>query len=249
MNEIHNPTIHTSNLLDAYSKDPMIRDRLNSRGIYIDFQEETIAVKLYLTTEVFEASAYVELMEILSVLAPEDTIVIFIDSPGGYLDGAEMIIAAIRASQAYSLAMVTGSAASAATIIALACDDLQMRPMAYFMQHAASFGSAPSKLHEQQSFMEFQIGHTKRYLRECYKYFMTAEEIEALIKGKDFYFDKEETLRRFALVVQAREEIRQKEYEATIRKRIETLTESLSSLKEQLPDEPKVSVKKTRVTK
>lgn len=244
---IDNLQLVTTNLLDSYSKDPTVRDRLNAKGLYVSFQDNTVLVNYYLTDIIDSSTEYIEFIEILSVLAPEDTVFVYLDNGGGYLSGAQIILAALRTTQAYTVAIVLDMAASAATIVALGCDEVQMNPHAWFMLHSVSFGASSAKLHENQAFMEFNIEHSKRFLKSCYKDFLTPLEIEELIAGRDFYFTDNEVMERFSRVQQSRQKAIEEAQEEAIKQQIEYLQGRLSELEGQLPklpEPPKVKTKR-----
>lgn len=67
-----------------------------------------------------------------------DTIHLRINSPGGDVFGARAMVAALRGSGAKVIAHIDGLAASAATFIAVNCDEVRMADGAFFMIHQAS---------------------------------------------------------------------------------------------------------------
>lgn len=214
------------NLLEAYRVDPMIRERCNEKGLYVNFNEQDVTLTMYLTDQIEDSSQYHEFSEMTAALTPDDTIVLFVDSPGGYLSGAQLITRALKNCPAYSIAIVTDMAASAATIISLACDELRMEPFSYFMCHAVSFG-AGGKLHEVQANTEFTLKQSKKFLEETYKDFLTDEEILDLIKGTDIYLTAEETMSRF-------ENIQERRAMASLEQQQEHIKEHINNLKSQL---------------
>jgi len=242
MHQDFNPMNNIPNLLEAYRSDPMIRERCNEKGLYLNFQESSVGVTLYMTDEVHDSSYYHEFSEVCASLTADDSLVIFIDNGGGYLSGAQFITRIIENSLAYTYAIVTDMAASAATIIALSVDELIMNPHSYFMIHAISFGSG-GKLNEVQAHSEFTIKQSKIYLEVIYKDFLTEEEIIDVIKGTDIYLTAEEVTERFQNIQNKREaEFREAETEH-IKDHIEQLKESLKQLEARLPEEPKLKSK------
>jgi len=224
-----------NNLIEAYQQDPAIRDRLNSKGLYLNFNETT-SLTFYMTKEVLDGGEYHDFVELAMALTSNDTITILGDSPGGYLSGALMIITALNSTEAQSTCVVTDQAASAMTIIALACDDLIMTEHSHFMIHAVAFGSG-GKLHEIASHTEFTIRKSKDLLNKVYENFLTPDEIEQVIAGRDFYFDADETMLRWSYVVDAREsKIKALEAEY-IKEQIEQLKSNLEMLQDRLPKE------------
>jgi len=240
MNPQHQPLM-TANLLEAYQNDPMVRDRLNQKGLYVNVADNA-SLTYYLTSNIEDSSEYHDFVEMAICLGQNDTLTLLIDNDGGYLSGAQMIITGLNSTEAETTAVITGGAASAATIIALACDNLVMTEHSYFMIHSVSFGSG-GKLHEIASHTEFTIRKSKDLISKIYESFLSPEEIQSVIDGKDFYFDDEETMTRWASVQESRE-LQIKEAEAEhLKEHIEYLRANLESLEAQLPKEPKPETK------
>jgi len=223
-------------LLDNYMNEPEIRARLNDKGIYLSREDDGASINMtfYLTTNVEDSTYYREFCEIATSMTDGDNINILIDSPGGFLSGAQMIITGLQTTEATTLAVVVDMAASAATMIALACDDMVMREHSHFMIHAASFGYG-AKLHELQSFIEFNIPQTKKLLTSVYSPFMSPSEIDLMIAGKDYYFDAEETAVRWQYVLGAREEEIRSHELAHLEGHISQLEEQLVAMKSMVP--------------
>jgi ATP-dependent protease ClpP protease subunit len=220
----------------------MVRERLNSKGLYLNVKDN-ISLTYYLTSEILDSSEYHDFVELAINLSSEDSITLLIDSPGGYLSGAQMIITGLNSSEAQSMAVVIDMAASAATIIALACDDIMMTEYSHFMIHAVAFGSG-GKLHEVASHTEFTLRKSKELIASVYKDFLTPDEIQQVIDGKDMYFDDEETMLRWSYVIDYREAEIAKTQQEHLEAHIGSLEKQLEAMKSQLPqDTPKVKPK------
>lgn len=241
------PYMEASNLLEAYRTDMATRDRCNAKGIYITYGDSSTSLTLYLTEAIEGSTQYIEFTELAVSLSSNDTIVVVIDSPGGYLSGAQMIITGLHSTEAATTAVVTDQAASAATIIALACDDLMMREHSSFMCHAAAWGQG-GKYHEIASATEHNLKQVRKMLEQTYKYFMSEEEIERMLRGEDFYFDDEETMLRWSYVEEAREIEVKKHETALLEEQIAILEGQLESMRSFLPKEEKAKPKRRKVT-
>lgn len=237
----YQPMTDAPTITEAYRSDPMIRERLNEKGLYINFGEE-VTLTMYLTKHIEDSDYYQEFSEICATLKPDDTIVLMIDSPGGYLSGAQMISRAMANCPAYSVAIVIDMAASAATIIALQCDELRMEPFSHFMLHSVSFGSG-GKLNEVQAHTEFSIKQSKHYLETVYMDFLTPEEITDVIRGTDIYLTADETMDRFQNIQERRMAEHLKYEQDHIKAHMEGLKTQLHQLQARLPEEPKVKPK------
>lgn len=96
--------------------------------------------EVYLTDQIDEPSEYNEMCAILRNAERGDTVSIYINTPGGMIDSAFMIVDAIKNSKATVIAHLAGTVASAGTIIALSCDKLVVADHTGFMIHNYSAG-------------------------------------------------------------------------------------------------------------
>ena len=151
---------------------------------------------VYMTNEIGEPYEYNELLYTLSLALPTETIIIVINTPGGALDSTISIISAIKSCKAKTIAYVTGSVASAGTMIATSCDELVVDDHTGFMVHTYSTqtGGKGQEVRAQQLFMEKS---TKLLMEDVYAGLLTRAELKRLINGEDFWFTKGELLTRW----------------------------------------------------
>ena len=154
----------------------------------ISDKNSTIA---YLTDSIDEPSAYNELCFKLKTASPAEIFTLVINTPGGYIDSAVMLVDAIKSSKAKVIAEISGTVASAGTIITLACDEVRMADHSAFMIHNYSGGSH-GKGHELKALQEFTDRNLNNSFRIFYKNFLTETEMESVIDGKDLWMDKAE---------------------------------------------------------
>ena len=93
-----------------------------------------------LDEDIKEPSYYRSLIEVLNNATEQDLVVLNINSGGGHLDSAISIIDALRNTRANTLAWISGSAYSAAGIIALSCQNLEVGEFATLMAHNSQYG-------------------------------------------------------------------------------------------------------------
>ena len=98
-------------------------------------------IDAYITNEIVEPSFYNELVYLLSTASAAETFYLHINTPGGIIDSAFHLVDAIENSQARVIGCLTGTIASAGTIIALACDDLVIAKHTAWMSHNYSGGA------------------------------------------------------------------------------------------------------------
>lgn len=152
----------------------------------------------YLTNGIEEPNCYNHLCHMLYNAAEYDEFILNINSPGGIIDSAFMIIDAIKSSKAKTTARLSGTVASAATIIALVCDDVITSEGLSFMIHNYSSGMQ-GKGHEMKARQQFIDRQLNRAFRDYYLGFLNQDEIEDVIEGKDIWFDNEEVDERWKM--------------------------------------------------
>ena len=158
--------------------------------------DEGGTITAFLTDEIQEAFVYNELCHILYTADDQTSITLHINTPGGYLDAAFMLVDAIKSSKATITANLTGTVASAGTIIALSCDKLVVADHTSFMIHNYSSGmqGKGGELKAKQKHTEASLATA---FSEFYGGFLTPSEIEDVIDDKDMWMGKEEVLRRW----------------------------------------------------
>ena len=153
-------------------------------------------VTAYLMSEIYEPEVYNELCYTLEHTSA-DYVRLVMNNGGGQLDAMLSILDAIKKSSATVVAVLSGTVASAATMIALACDEVEVADHTAFMIHSASGGTS-GKTHETKAYMEFSDTNLKGIFNDVYKGFLSAEEIEKVLEGRDMWLCKSEVLERFA---------------------------------------------------
>lgn len=152
---------------------------------------------VYLTDPIEAPAEYNKLCHGLANAYPSETVKIFINNGGGYIDSGFMIIDAIKNSKAKVTAKLSGTVASAATIIALACAEIEIAPHTSFMIHNYS-GGAQGKGHEMKAQMDFTDAQLNEAFVAIYGGFLTPTEMELVIAGKDYWMGKSEVEDRLA---------------------------------------------------
>ena len=152
---------------------------------------------VYITDSIDEPAYYNELCHILRTSQEGDTVMLHLNTPGGMVDSAFMIIDAIKASKAVVTGYLTGTVASAGTMIALACDELVASNHLSFMIHNYSAGMS-GKGHEMKARQEFTDRSLNEAFKSFYKGFLTDKEMAEIIDGKDMWMDSADVEKRWA---------------------------------------------------
>lgn len=152
----------------------------------------------YITNTIEEPSEYNELCFRLKSASPAEIFTLVINTPGGILDSALMLVDAIKTSKAKVIAQISGTVASAGTIITLACDDVEVAPHTAFMIHNYSSSGGHGKGHEIKAMQAFVDANLNASFTSLYGGFLTPKEIRDVIDGKDIWMGQEEVLSRWA---------------------------------------------------
>lgn len=159
--------------------------------------------EFYLVGAVLEPEAYVEWFDMIRNAGPEDEIVFRINSSGGYMATALQFMRCMADSEATITCSVEGECMSAATIVFLAGDRLEISPHSMFMFHnyRGGFSGKGGEIYDNAVFeREWSIKLTK----DIYRNFLTDDEIEQMMHGRDFWMDAEEVMVRAQVAMEAR---------------------------------------------
>lgn len=162
---------------------------------YFESKVESTRIEVFLDEEILDPSYYRMVLQKLHSLEEGDHADIIINTSGGNLQSAISIINAIRFCQGRVTGVLNNEAASAGSLIALACPNLLVAPNSTLMIHSYSYGNF-GKSNELLSNIHYFDDQIKKLMKELYAGFLTDKELEAVFEGKDFYFDTQEIIRR-----------------------------------------------------
>ncbi len=158
--------------------------------------KENKNIKAYLTGAIEEPFLYNELCYLLKTADADYTIDLYINTPGGIIDSAFMIADAITTSPAKVIGHLSGTVASAGTLITMTCAEVNITPHLSFMIHNYSGGMA-GKGHEMKARQKFTDDHLNDAFKAFYSGFLTDEEMDRVIEGTDLWMGTDEVLERW----------------------------------------------------
>ena len=166
-----------------------------------------------LDEDIKEPSYYRNLIEVLNNATEQDLVVLNINSGGGMLDSAISIIDALRNTRANTLAWISGSAYSAAGLIALSCSNLEVGEFATLMCHNSQYGLGgyTTDIKDRAVFEHKMIS---KIMHSVYKYFLSVDEVEAVLSNKTIWMDADEIVERFTKMQEKLQEEFEDELEA-----------------------------------
>ena len=185
---------------------------------YLEYVERSMSlnqVSVYIDEPVKHPAYYRRVADRISSLGEHDEVRLVINSPGGRLDGLVTLLDAMLQSGAKSTAVISGECHSAASILALNCDEIQVSPYAGMLVHFVSFHSGGKG-----SDVRDQVNHTLDYsevlFRDTYSGFLSEEEMLQVIAGKEMWLNAQEIADRLqarsAFLMQAESEAQVEEY-------------------------------------
>ena len=95
---------------------------------------------VYLTDYISSPSEYNKMCYVLDIAKPGDVVTIHINNGGGSTDSAFQIINSMKNSKAHIIGKLSGTVASASTVISLYCHELIVADFTSFMIHNYSGG-------------------------------------------------------------------------------------------------------------
>lgn len=157
----------------------------------------------YLNDEIYEdIGTYNELCFTLENTTA-DHVKLVLNNGGGAMNTMLTIVNSIRKCKATVTAVISGNVSSAATMITLACDEIEVAPNTSWLTHYYSGGSS-GKGNELEAKYEFYKVYIPKMFKDIHKGFLTTQEINKVIQGKDMWMETDEILARFAKMKELR---------------------------------------------
>ena len=151
----------------------------------------------YLTGNIGDAKDYQDWNQLMRSATENDGIVIHINSNGGEIFTAIQLMRSMGDSQATICASVEGMCMSAATLIFLCADVVEVSEHSHFMFHTYSSGNWGKGSEQLQGVMA-DDKWARHLFNQVYKGFLKPQEIKDLIDGKDLWMNPAEVNKRLA---------------------------------------------------
>lgn len=194
--------------LESTGQLPFYKRQLNITNISFSLDEA-----------ITEPRYYRGVAEEMMNLTEHDSVQIRICSTGGRADGMITLMEAINNTDATVTCAIIGECHSAASIIALHCDQIYVAPYASMMCHNISYGTV-GKDADVLSMVTHTSQWSKKLMRNTYSGFLTEKEIVEMIDGKEFWFDSD--------TIKDRLQIREKYFEKEIKKAKKAATDKIN---------------------
>ena len=162
------------------------------------------AFDIYLDEEIKDPTYYRHAFQVLRSAQQGDLVRIHVSSPGGNLNSAIIFKNCIEACEADVIAIVEAEAYSAASLIALSCPGIEVKPYATMMCHSAAFGSG-GIVQNVRDHVDFVGKHAESVMYEVYQDFLNPEELEDLRRGREIWLDHKQIGERLDVMFEARQ--------------------------------------------
>lgn len=149
----------------------------------------------YLSGTILGPERYTDWFNIIRNATENDLIKIHINSEGGQASTAVQFRRVISESDATIVASVEGNCMSAATMIFLACDTVEVSAGSLFMIHNYSAGVV-GKGGEMYDQISAYKKWSEKLMHDIYKDFLTEAEIVSVLGNKDIWLDEREVMAR-----------------------------------------------------
>lgn len=172
----------------------IIKIKQNSNKLFASKPMATFH-EFYLTGRIEEADQYIAVFDMIRHATSEDVVKIYVNSPGGDLFTALQFGRAMGDSDATIIVSVEGQCCSAATIIALAADMVELSNHCVWMCHNYSSGMI-GKGHELHSQAEFERDWSIKLMKDIYDGFLSESEIQRMLNGADLWMGADDVMER-----------------------------------------------------
>jgi ATP-dependent protease ClpP protease subunit len=156
--------------------------------------------------DISEPSNWSDELDLINGASEQDTIVLDVCSPGGYLDTAMLFHRSLNNCAAHTVAIIGPECASAASVISLSCREWILDDTSSLMIHTSSY-SLGGKDTDILEHANFSRGQLKRLYEKVYSGFLSTDDLSDVIKGTPFYFSAEQIADRLDALTEYRESL------------------------------------------
>ena len=147
--------------------------------------------------EYFDEPRYYRNVTDICLQAQEDDQIHFhLNSGGGSVSALNTCLDAISRTDAVTVAMIQGDCHSAASVLALHCDVVDVGLYATMLCHHASYPIPYQKAADVESMVQHYSENLRDLMHDTYEGFMTPDEIKEMLDGKQFYMNSKEIVAR-----------------------------------------------------
>lgn len=163
------------------------------------YQQTANIFTVYLFGSIDTPVDFIEAIEALTRAEKGDTVILRVSGPGGCISSVDALLHAIQSAIINGVnvhAICTGLVASAMTFIPLTASSYELSEGFHALIHNGSMGDGGA-FNQFKASSTFYIRYMEDRLREMYKHFLTSEELDNVLEGKDIWLDPCEWAERY----------------------------------------------------
>lgn len=151
--------------------------------------------EFYISGYIESPECYIDMFDIIRHTGANDIVKIYLNSFGGDLFTAIQFLRVLSECRAEVIVSVEGACMSAATILLLVADTVEVTPHSSIMFHDYSGGAIGKggDIHRQIS---HERNWSENLFRKVYAGFLEDKEIQAMLDGKEIWMDSDEVISR-----------------------------------------------------
>lgn len=141
--------------------------------------------------EITDTEDYREEFDMILQASEGDLITVMISSQGGNLSTGLRFYSLLRESPAHTVAIIETHAHSAASIIALGCNEIRAQPYAEMLIHSCSYGTGGSHP-DIRAYVNHSEKMMNKIIPEIYEGFLSEERIAEVLRGEQVWLFADE---------------------------------------------------------
>jgi len=138
---------------------------------------------------------FADLIELLRTATQADVFNLYFSTDGGMLDATQELLAAMSVTEATVVGHLVNKAISAGSIIFLNCHQCQVYAGSHMMIHQMSYSTGGGNQNVKGQ-VDFYSKMNENLVRDNYIGFLTPEEIQDVLNGKDVYLEDADVAQR-----------------------------------------------------
>jgi ATP-dependent protease ClpP protease subunit len=173
--------------------------------------------RIFIDDEILDAKYYRKVILTIMKCSESDSVVFLINSIGGDMFTLRSIVETFKMVGVKTTAVIMAKCYSAASMLALSCDEIIVYPSAEMMIHTAQLVAGGSAGNFKRS-VQFAVKSVESYIDDVYQGFLTEEEISDVKNDKEIYLDADQINTRLKRLFKERARI-EREVKATLRQK------------------------------
>lgn len=180
------------------------RDRADyEHAVYNEFPVSYTPVRaghynIYLFGPIEDVSQFIGPIEVLQAAGENDLVEIHLSTPGGDMNATDTFLQAMHECEGRVVVRASGGVHSCGSIILMHANEFTLSENFNTLIHNGSTGTG-GDLNKFTAAAKHSVEYMTKVLRQTYEGFLTPEELDAMIEGKDFWLNGEEFMRRWNL--------------------------------------------------